>query len=221
MFTGITSLPHFYRSPFRYYLNTMTPNPSGICQCGCGLPTKIVKRNRPWRGAHYVAGLPALFCKGHRPKRSASERFQEKIQKTDGCWLWTGGVFQVSGYGQFNPDTGPGHVPVAAHRFSWELFCGPIPDGLDVLHRCDVRRCVRPDHLFLGTHQANMDDKVAKDRQVKGEAVNTARLTAADIPVIRRRFAAGESSRALARQYGVSKTSILRLARRRSWKHVP
>lgn len=92
-------------------------------------------------------------------RRPPDVRFWKHVRKTESCWIWTGGT--ITGYGQFHPtDT----RVMKAHRFSWELHYGPIPAGLWVLHRCDTPPCVRPDHLFLGTHADNMADARAKGR---------------------------------------------------------
>ena len=88
-------------------------------------------------------------------------RFWAKVQKTDGCWLWTGGL-KVAGYGGFYTDRRGRSV--LAHRVAWELTNGPIPEGLDCLHTCDTPSCVRPDHLFLGTHADNMQDAARKGK---------------------------------------------------------
>ena len=79
----------------------------------------------------------------------------------DGCWRWKGAK-TVDGYGTF----GGGGLPFTAraHRVSWELFVGPIPEGAHVLHRCDNPGCVNPEHLWLGTAKDNSDDKYAKGR---------------------------------------------------------
>lgn len=86
-------------------------------------------------------------------------RFQEKVEKTDGCWLWR--PAKPNEYGKFMVRKG---VMDGAHRVAWTLAHGPIPKGLMVLHRCDNPRCVRPDHLFLGTAADNSRDMVAKGR---------------------------------------------------------
>lgn len=107
-------------------------------------------------------------------------RFARHFQRVDsGCWEWTGGVFKDSGYGKFNGGKGDDGkwVTAYAHRASHELHIGPIPAGLSVLHRCDNRLCVNPDHLFLGTQRDNIHDMLAKGRgRPGGRAFNPPQL---------------------------------------------
>jgi len=119
-----------------------------------------------------------------------------------GCWLWTGGLLW-NGYGAFKHQ---GH-PRRAHRVSWELANGPIPEGMQVLHTCDVRSCVNPDHLFLGSQLANMHDMIRKGRKVAspGERNGMAKLTAAQAAEIR---ADTRVQRAIAQDYGVSQSLV-------------
>jgi hypothetical protein len=92
------------------------------------------------------------------------DRFWARVQKSDGCWEWTGAVnSRNGGYGVIGI-SGSRKLTVT-HRLSWEIHHGPIPDGLWVLHRCDNRKCCNPEHLFLGTHADNMRDMTAKGRQ--------------------------------------------------------
>jgi hypothetical protein len=159
------------------------------------------------------------------------ERFWARVQKTDTCWLWTGGP-SASGYGQIAYGR---NQPGAAHRVSWELHHGPIPDGLWVLHRCDVKLCVRPDHLFLGSALDNSRDMVRKGRSATGDRNGArlhpdrrastagehnprARLTNAQVRSIRDRARAGVPQRGLAAAYGVAESTVSRIVNRHGWE---
>ena len=160
------------------------------------------------------------------------ERFWAKVDRhQEGeCWLWTAYRAPL-GYGEIGVS---GHRTARAHRVSWEIHNGPIPDGLFVLHRCDNPPCVNPAHLFLGTIADNSRDMVAKGRhafavhpetQARGERINTALLTAEQVVAIRARheFGARKGDRttaALAREYGVNRETISKIVRRKSWAHV-
>ena len=121
------------------------------------------------------------------------------------------------GYGAVKVDGTQHYV----HRLAYELFNGPIPEGMQVLHRCDVRCCCNPDHLFVGTIGDNMRDRTKKDRQAKGEGNGQAILTNEIVAEIRQSYADGGSSyQQLADKYGVSKPTVADIIKNRSWSHL-
>jgi hypothetical protein len=155
------------------------------------------------------------------------------------CWEWTGST--VDGYGSLKF---AGRAQ-RAHRVSWQIVHGPIPPGEDlgphgtcVLHTCDNRRCVRPDHLFLGSNKDNTHDKIAKGRSnhavgdasgartcpdayPRGEAHCLAKLTDPQVRDIRARYSKGRvSQQSLATEYGVSQVVVSAIVRRKTWKHI-
>lgn len=143
--------------------------------------------------------------------------FQEP---NSGCWLWEGGV-ERAGYGCAKEAPGFGAKSMRAHRLSWTVHFGPVPAGLDVCHKCDVRCCVNPDHLFVGTRAENLADMDRKGRRPLGEKSVRAKLKGADIPAIRERYASGESPTAIGADFGVTHGAVRFVATRRSWAHIP
>ena len=160
-----------------------------------------------------------MTCSRAANRRPLAERFWEKVNKTDSCWLWTGAV-NPSGYGILSG--GPDHLsPMLAHRVAWSLTFDDCPDSLHVCHHCDIRICCRPDHLFLGTDADNMHDAAVKGRLRHGHEHYMARLTEDDVRSIRARYKPGVVTRImLANEYGVAPTTIGDIVSRRTWKHV-
>lgn len=131
-----------------------------------------------------------------------------------GCWDFIGNK-NPAGYGQLTIN----RKTFLAHRLSYALYVGPIPNGMHVLHRCDVRACMNPDHLFLGTHQDNMADKMSKGRHVapKGTQHGSAKLTEANVLAIR---ADSRIQIEIATAYGISQTAVCDIKNRKRWKHI-
>jgi hypothetical protein len=140
------------------------------------------------------------------------ERFFEKVEciPFHPCWEWMGAKSH-NGYGV----TSVGRKSLRAHRISWELHNGPIPDGLLVLHRCDNPSCVNPEHLFLGTHADNMRDAARKGRISREPKYF--KLTRGDVAEIRKRLAAGETQQSIADIFDVSKACIGNIHRGKTW----
>lgn len=132
------------------------------------------------------------------PDLSAEEKFWSNVEKTDYCWLWTGA--NNRGYGFFTARC----VRMLAHRFSWELHNGPIPDGLLVRHKvCDNPPCVNPAHLAIGTEADNKRDMVEHQRSARGERHHSATLTEDLVREIRARKANGEKYADICRALGI------------------
>lgn len=150
------------------------------------------------------------------------DKFLAHIHISQNCWEWQGA--RTLGYGRFTLQGGASSS--LAHRISWQLENGRIPDGLDVLHKCDNPPCVRPDHLFLGTHQDNMDDMALKGRRKSNPPIGSehwkAILTEKDVIEIRNRYEYRGywNQYRLARKYGVRQSVICAIVNRRIWRHI-
>lgn len=153
-------------------------------------------------------------------------KFHASYDKPEsGCWLWNAGLFS-GGYGQFRV----GRQKVRAHRAIWQQIRGPIPDGMIVCHTCDNRRCVRPSHLFLGTHADNAQDRDRKGRGTRGrkrpeaaspgESNPSAKLSEAAVISIRRLRQQGHTYRSIAERHGISVSSVRNIATGRTWGTV-
>ncbi len=143
-------------------------------------------------------------------------RFWSKVNKTKSCWNWTA-TKSRNGYGQIK--LSGNRQGTGAHRVSWEIAHGPIPQSLWVLHRCDNRACVNPDHLFLGTRKDNTNDMLLKSRQSKGASRHNAKLTESHVKIIRyvgRKL----PQRIFMEEFGASETCIGNIVRGSTWKHV-
>ena len=163
-----------------------------------------------------------------RTLQSFADRFWRKANTSSGCWNWTAHIDEW-GYGTFQVGSRTDHTTksVLAHRVSWELSVGPIPEGMNVLHKCDNPCCVRPDHLFLGTCADNVHDMQRKGREANraGSKNGSAKLTERQVKIIKKEYRRGTSmySRGnavqLAKRFSVSRYTIWDAAVRR-WNHI-
>lgn len=171
-------------------------------------------------GFHGRQWTDAMRARRNAKLGSVADRILSRIEydTNGGCWLWTAGITKDSGYGaiQVNGQS------YGAHRLSWLTFRGEISDGLCVCHRCDIRVCVNPAHLFIGTHADNVHDMYRKgrDNTPRGSAHVRAKLTESDIPDIMRRLAVGETPREIGESYGLSDCAVNAIRRGKSWRHV-
>ncbi len=181
-------------------------------------------------------------CSGIGRLPPLEQRFWQNIQKTTTCWVWIGSRNKAN-YGRIGSRE-LGQRVILAHRLSWELHNGPIPDGLFVCHHCDNPPCVNPTHLFLGTKVDNARDMAAKGRHAfqqhperaargekngshthpeclpRGEHHHRAKLTDDDVRAIRMLRNAGHTMPSLATQFGVTLGTIKRVVYRKGWVHI-
>lgn len=150
-------------------------------------------------------------------RRSTEKRFWDKVTKTETCWVWTGCI--VRRYGGFQIK---GKL-VKAHRMAWILAFGEIPFDVIVCHHCDNPLCVRPDHLFLGTHKTNAEDRERKGRgnPQKGERNGSAKLTEKQVRNLRHlRKTKGISYAKLGRLFGICTMQAYDIVNGINWSHV-
>lgn len=142
------------------------------------------------------------------------KRFWSNVDKSGECWVWTATLSK--GYGRFRND---GRYDRAS-RIAWYLTYGRIPDNFIVCHHCDNPSCVNPNHLFLGTHKDNAQDKVRKGRAQWGEQATLGKLNREQVFEIRNLYLQGVSQRELARRHGVTSKAIKKILTGEHWKNL-
>lgn len=166
------------------------------------------------RGASVSAPIKPLTM-------SSEERLWSRVVKTPTCWLWTGSRNTCRGQPWHGRMTINGSR-VLVHRFSFFLAYGRWPQPM-CLHKCDVPACVNPAHLEEGTNAKNMADMVARGRHVvaaRGSDHHKAKLTEADVRIIRNLLANNVPQRTIADRFGVSDVAISHIKNGKSWRHV-
>ena len=162
------------------------------------------------------------LIKWQKKRGDIKEHLKKKIinysEKCDvsGCWNWKMAK-NSRGYAEISHNA----KKERANRISYQAFKGEVPSHLFICHTCDNPACVNPDHLYIGTHQNNVDDKLKRNKQPRGEEIKLAKLTEKDILKIRelweKRYM---SQQKIADQFGVIQTTISRIVLRQTWKHI-
>lgn len=208
----------------------------------CGQAFSVSPSKIGHRACKYCSAECAKVARRAAIAASFAQRFWSKVNKNGPvvcpelgpCWVWTRSR-SANGYAVFSVN----HVNVHASRVAYELTCGPIPEGLWVLHKCDNPVCVRGDHLFLGSAKDNTQDMLSKGRaacgerngyytqperrsQLPGEGSSSAKLTDDAVVDIRKRFAGGTATNAeLAAEYKVTGAAISAIVYGKNWTHLP
>lgn len=223
--TGVDRLCQRCQRPFRAPLNNVQRGFGLYCSRACKAGFRVAvqcahcQTNFSVPASIYGNGrrkFCSIFCKNAAQRISLMAHLQRYTVSDSGCWEWTGTISK-SGYPYCKWEGRPRRVT----RLVAELQLGLDPSStMVVCHRCDNRRCINPDHLFIGTQHENVLDCVAKRRHPHGETNGTAKLTEAWVREIRRRADEGADHVDLASEYKVSTLTIALVVSRQGWKHV-
>ena len=153
---------------------------------------------------------------------SLKKRFYKKYHSgnSEECWEWKGAIGRT-GYGAINNVPNKRPIVLQAHRLSFELYNGvAIPEGLCVCHKCDNRKCVNPDHLFLGTKTENNQDRDAKVRQAFGARNGMSKLSENQVLSILKMSKDGVSNPKIAKEFSMSRITVWEIVTKKKWKHL-
>lgn len=179
------------------------------CLCDCG-KIKIYQTASLLSRGVKTCGCRKLF------KLTDHERFFGNIEKTDSCWIWKGCVADC-GYGVMTIEG----KYLYMHRYSYQMHKGNIKNNLQVCHSCDNRKCVNPDHLWLGSFKDNIRDMIEKERNAKGSFNGSSKLSEDDIIFIRNNYSLGTHTQEdLSKLFNVSRPLISMIVRGKIWKHI-
>ncbi|MEK4030823.1 HNH endonuclease signature motif containing protein [Pseudobacillus sp. FSL P4-0506] len=184
-----------------------------FCQCGCNKEIPFKKHHKKY---------PPKFLKGHsnrtrvRKDYDTESAFWKRVEKGDDneCWEWKGYI-TPNGYGQLKEK----QKNVYAHRFSYQLHYGNLPKDKLVCHKCDNRKCVNPNHLFIGTQLDNMHDMIAKGRRYTGKPWTT-KIDEEQVRMIRVLCDEGFDKGKVAEVFGLKRCTVVNIEARRIWKEV-
>ena len=181
------------------------------CECKCGTKKKIHSQSLR---LGKTTSCGCFLKRTKNTRKNLDNWFWPRITKTEGCWEWDAVDKLPYGSVNFNKKR------QSAHRVSYQLFNGKIHNGLSVLHKCDNPACVNPEHLFLGTHQDNMNDMVSKGRQnnggLRGEQSGKSKMTNEQVKAIQ---SSNLSCAKLAKIYGISRSGIWYI-KSSGWNHL-
>ena len=214
--------------PDGMYICHLCNNPACVNPKHLRADTPSANSKYTWNSGHGVnqfigKSWRRVFPHHGKSKRGPVEdRFWKNVDRKeyDECWNWLG-HFKTGGYGSICDDRARGNKTIRAHRLSYRIHFGEIPDGLWVLHKCDNKKCVNPHHLFVGTRQDNVDDMCAKGRnyRVSGEDSACAKLTRESVREIRKLYSSGNHTYfSLSALFGVAWQTIGHIVRFRTWR---
>lgn len=185
-------------------------------QCGALFSVFPSRLTSPQAGRFCSTTCANRAPRKQRPTITVEQILSRTVRSDAGCLLWTGSTRMDYGLITFR------RRAWSVHRLVWTLVSGPIPAGLNVLHKCDTPPCCNPEHLFLGTQKDNAEDRERKHRSKHpaGQDHPMAKITESDVVEIRQLRERGLSTREIAKIYGIATVHAWQVVTRRTWRHV-